>query len=79
VTDLVFDRGSMQVPALSPQHFRANLERTAGPLIKLVETLAASDPQKLTEFRREYEHLVAEYYADNLVRQDYLLTRAKKV
>ena len=79
VTDLLFDRGTMSVPTLSPQHFRANLERTAGPLIKLVETLAANDPQKLAQFRREYETLVAEYYADNLVRQDYLLTRAKKV
>lgn len=79
VTDLLFDRGTMSVPALSPQHFRANLERTAGPLIKLVEALAASDPQKLAQFRGDYESLVAEYYADNLVRQDYLLTRAKKV
>ncbi len=78
VTDLLFDRGTMLVPTLSPQHFRANLERTAGPLIKLVETLAASDPQKLAKFRRDYENLVAEYYADNLVRQDFLLTRAKK-
>lgn len=79
VTDLLFDRGTMSVPTLSPQHFRANLERTAGPLIKLVESLGASDPQKLAQFRREYENLVVEYYADNLVRQDYLLTRAKKV
>lgn len=79
VTDLLFDRGTMLVPTLSPQHFRANLERTAGPLIKLVEALSASDPQKLAQFRREYENLVAEYYADNLVRQDFLVTRAKKV
>lgn len=79
VTDLLFDRGTMSVPTLSPQHFRANLERTAGPLIKLVGALSASDPQRLAQFRRDYENLVAEYYADNLVRQDYLLTRAKKL
>src|SRR5437762_4580495 len=31
VKDLVFDRATMRVPALSPQHFRTTLERTAGP------------------------------------------------
>src|SRR5262245_36269172 len=39
VTDLVFDRGTMHVAALSPQHYRDMIERTAGPLVKLVESL----------------------------------------
>lgn len=79
VRDIVFDRGTMLVPALSPQHFRTTFEKTAGPVIKVVETLSASDPKKLAAFRGEYESLVAEYYSDNTVRQDYLLTRATKV
>jgi SAM-dependent methyltransferase len=78
VKDIVFDRATMLVPALSPQHFRTNIEKTAGPLIKVVESLAASDPEKLAAFRKEYEALISEYYEDNLVRQDYLLTRAVK-
>jgi SAM-dependent methyltransferase len=79
VRDVVFDRGRVHTPALSPQHFRMNIERTAGPVIKVVESLSASDPAKLAAFRNEYEALVAEYHEDNLVRQDYLLTRALKV
>lgn len=39
VEDIVFDRACMPVPALSPQHFRANVERTAGPIIKMIESL----------------------------------------
>ena len=39
VTDIVFDRGEMLVPALSVQHHRMMTERTAGPLVKLVERL----------------------------------------
>lgn len=39
-SDLPFHRGTMHVPALSPEHFGAFLERTAGPLIKVVETRA---------------------------------------
>jgi SAM-dependent methyltransferase len=79
VKDIGFDRARMWVPALSPAHFRANFEKTAGPVIKLVEALSGSDPARLSEFRNEFERLVAEYFLDNLVRQDYLLTRATKI
>ena len=79
VKDVVFDRATMRVPALSPQHFRTTLERTAGPVIKVVESLSASDPAKLAAFRSEYEALISEYYAENTVRQNYLLTRAVKI
>ena len=79
VRDLTFDRGRMLVPALSPQHYRTTFERTAGPVIKLVEMLSATDPARLEVFRREYDLLVSEYLEDNIVRQDYLLTRAAKI
>lgn len=79
VKDIVFDRATMRVPALSPQHFRAMFERTAGPVIKVVEVLSATDPARLAAFRGEYEALMAEYYDENMVRQDYLLTRATKI
>jgi SAM-dependent methyltransferase len=78
VKEIVFDRGMMRVPALSPQHDRDRTERTAGPVVKLVESLAASSPERLASFRSEFDALVADYFADNIVRQDYLLTRATK-
>jgi ubiquinone/menaquinone biosynthesis C-methylase UbiE len=77
VNEIFFDRGTMSVPTLSPQHHRTSFER-AGPVLALVESLAKIDPVRLAVFRREYEALVAEYLADNVVRQDYLLTRAVK-
>jgi SAM-dependent methyltransferase len=79
VRDLTFDRARILVPALSPQHVRTAAERTAGPLVKLVESLGATDPARLAAFRREYEAIVADYLEENLVRQDYLLTRATKI
>lgn len=78
VRDLVFDRERMLAPALSIAHYRTAVERTGGPILKLVETLSASDPARLAEFRRECDALTREYFADNQVRQDYLLTRATK-
>ena len=79
VTDIVFDRDSILVPALSPQHFRLIIERSAGPIIKMVQTLAASQPERLEAYRTEFDAIVSQYMRDNLIRQDYLLTRARKV
>lgn len=79
VKDVVFDRATMLVPALSPSHQRLTAEKSAGPMVRLVATLESSDPAALEKLRREYEALAGEYFADNLLRQDYLITRATKV
>jgi len=78
VRDISFETGTMLYPALSPAHHRLGTERTAGPLVKLVEMLTANDPAKLEAFRREYDALAAEYFRDNAVHQVYLMTRAVK-
>ena len=78
VKDLRFDRATMTVPVLSPQHQRATAERI-GPMGKLVEMLSATDPAKLEAFRREYEAVVSDYIQDNVIQQHYLMTRATKV
>ena len=78
VRHLMFDRDRMLVPVLSPQHHQAMNERTAGPVVKLVEMLTATDPARLEQFRAEYLALVPDYFHDNVVRCDYLLTRAVK-
>jgi SAM-dependent methyltransferase len=78
VKDITFDRAHMLTPALSLPHFREFMERTAGPVIKLTETLSASDPAKLATFRKELEAAAADYFDDNVVRQDFLMTRAVK-
>jgi len=79
VRDIVFDRQCMLVAALSPQHFRLNVENTAGPVIKMIEHLAVTDPNRLATFRQEFDAIVAQHFRDNIVRQDYLLTRGIKV
>jgi len=37
VKDISFDRAYMLFPALSLQNYRNHIERTAGPMLKLVE------------------------------------------
>lgn len=71
-----FARGTMLFPALSVEHYRLFMEKSVGPMQKLVEALAG-DPQKLAAIRAEFDALMRPYYSDNLMHQDYLLTRAK--
>ena len=66
----------MQFPALSLSHFREFMERSVGPMQKLIEA-SAKEPERLAALRAEFEALAAPYYFGNVIRQKYLLTRAK--
>jgi SAM-dependent methyltransferase len=78
VRDIFFARNCIEAPALSVQHYRDTTEKTAGPVVKLVEMLTATDPAKLAIFRETYDTLTSQYFDRNVVRQDYLMTRAVK-
>jgi ubiquinone/menaquinone biosynthesis C-methylase UbiE len=77
VRNLCFARDVMTFQILSVPHYRVFMESNVGPVTKIVQSLQA-DPQKLASFRREIEDLASLYFADNVLRQDYLLTRAVK-
>lgn len=77
VKDIRFERGTMQWPTLSPQHYRVWNEAKTGPTVRAVQALA-KEPARLEAWRREYEALVADYLVDNVMRMEYLLTRATK-
>lgn len=78
VGDIVFERGIMLIPALSPQHVRLLQEAKAGPFVRMVQVLG-KEPARLTAWRKEVDDLVSKYLHDNVVHQEYLLTRAVKI
>ncbi|MFO0547082.1 MAG: methyltransferase domain-containing protein [Polyangiaceae bacterium] len=79
VRDLVFTHRLMRFPVLSVQHYRAFMEANFGPAHKLLKALDASDPVKAHALREEAEELAAQYFEDNILRQDYLIARGIKV
>ena len=79
VRDILFDRATMLIPALSPSNHRTASEKSSGAMVRLIAELEKGDPAKLEQFRREYDALASEYFEDNILRQDYLITRATKV
>jgi SAM-dependent methyltransferase len=78
VTNISFDRNTSRLPGISPAHVRLFMGANAGPVSRLVESLA-DDVARLAQFREEFESLVSIYFEDNVVRQDYLMSRATKV
>lgn len=78
VTDLVFDYDVMYFPALSLGHYQKTIEKSLGPVAKLVDK-AKDNPTLLEDFRSEVAKLASPYFRDNKIHQIFLLTRAKKI
>jgi ubiquinone/menaquinone biosynthesis C-methylase UbiE len=78
VKDLFFERGFMTIPALSPQHLMAWQTSKIGPMIRTVDALR-KESSKLQSYLKESAELIASYLVDNVVRHEYLLTRATKL
>jgi len=77
VKSVHYERGLMRIPALCPQHLRQFQEAKAGPFIRTVQSLQ-HDPARLAAWRNETDELIGEYLHDNVVRHEYLFTRAIK-
>jgi len=71
-----FERGTMAFPLSASRTTACSWSAQWARCRKLVESLAR-EPRKLSTVRAEFDALVAPYYFDNLVHQDYLLTRAQ--
>jgi SAM-dependent methyltransferase len=71
------ERGIMGIPSLSPRHLRLFLEAKTGPFIQTVKVLQ-HEPARLEAWRNEIDEMLGEYLHDNVVRHEYLLTRAIK-
>lgn len=77
VTRIHQERGIMGIPALTPKHLRLIQEAKTGPFIRAVQALQQY-PDRLEAWRKEMDEMLSEYLHDNVVRHEYLLTRAIK-
>lgn len=77
VANLLFERDTLIMPSLSPQHTRIAQEKTIGPLARLVGSLR-NDQAKLAQIRAEYEAMISEVFEDNALHLHYIMARAVK-
>jgi SAM-dependent methyltransferase len=79
VKEVRFEYATMWIPSLSIHHWRVMAEKSSGSIVRAITALEKSDSAKLDQFRKEIEALASEYYENNLLRQEFLITRATKV
>lgn len=75
--DLVIERGHVDFPMLSPEHFWRLFSTTYGPTMKVMGALA-NDRAKVDALRRDWVAAVAPFWRDNVIRLDYVLARGVK-
>ena len=77
VKDIHFERGVINKPVLSPNHSWMTSITKGGPMIHTIQTI--KDPKKIEELRQEVLKTITPYIKDNVLRLDYLITKATKI
>jgi ubiquinone/menaquinone biosynthesis C-methylase UbiE len=77
VKDIHFERGVINKPVLSPNHSWMTSITKGGPMIHAIQTI--NDPKKIEALRQDVLKVITPYINDNVLRLDYLITRATKV
>jgi ubiquinone/menaquinone biosynthesis C-methylase UbiE len=79
IKDIFFERDTINIPILSPNHYWLDTITKAGLMIQVIESLRKqNDEEKLELFRKDYIKTLEQYTSDNLLRLGYLVTIAKK-
>ncbi len=76
VKELHFERGFVNVPILSLNHYWKYMSTKFGPLIHAVQTVG--DNNKINSLKNDYIRTLSDYYTDNMLRLDYLVAVAVK-
>lgn len=76
VKNIHFERGVINKPLLSPNHYWKMASTKGGSLIQAIQTI--KDPQKVEDLKKDILQTIAPYIHDNLLRLDYLVTVAIK-
>lgn len=76
VKEIHFERGFVNIPILSPNHYWRMTSTKSGPLIQVIQNL--KDAQKVESLKKDVLQAIAPYTHDNMLRLDYLVTMATK-
>jgi ubiquinone/menaquinone biosynthesis C-methylase UbiE len=77
VKDIHFERGVINKPVQSPNHSWMTSITKGGTMIHAIQTI--KDPKKIEELRQNVLKTITPYINDNVLRLDYLITKATKI
>ena len=72
-----FERGVVNIPLLSPNHYWQLFSTRFGPLLQAIQTLKG-DPIKIGNLKRDIIKAISPYFYDNVLRLDYLIAATTK-
>lgn len=79
LNDLFFERGTIEIPVMSPNHYWHDTAHKAGYLIKIIDTLKKQNKYDIVEkLKEEYIETLELYFSDNRLRFGYLLAVGTK-
>ncbi len=79
IKDIFFERDTINIPILSPNHYWQDTITKAGFMIQVIEDLEKQENwSKIESFRKDYVQTLENYLSDNLLRFGYLITVARK-
>lgn len=79
IREIFFERSTIDVPVLSPNHYWQDTITKAGFMIKVIEALRKqNDKKKIELFKKEYVKTLEQYISENVLRLGYLIVVAKK-
>lgn len=79
ITEIYFERGTIKIPILSPNHYWMDTITKGGFMIQVIEALKKENHEdKIRSFRNEYVNTLQRFISDNVLRMGYLVTIGKK-
>ena len=79
ITEIYFERGTIKIPILSPNHYWMDTITKGGFMIQVIEALKKeNDEGKIESFRKEYVNTLERYISENVLRLGYLVVIGKK-
>ncbi len=79
INDIYFERDTINIPILSPNHYWQDTITKAGFMIQVIDALQKrNDEGKIELFRKDYTKTLEQYISENVLRMGYLVVMANK-
>lgn len=79
LNELFFERGTIEIPVMSPNHYWHDTTHKSGYLMKIIKSLENQNKHDIIEkLRKEFIETLEIYFSDNRLRFGYLLAVGKK-
>jgi hypothetical protein len=78
VKNIHFERGTLNLPLSSPNHYWKVLSTKFGHIINVIQTLG-NESEKIESLRTDFVDAIVPFIHENILRLDYLITVSKKV